>query len=100
MTNMTLDVFKDDKDRAEARSALPGFIDHPAWKFIVRAIDANIEVLNEALRTREDFSHLEEVYRLQDRISDLTQYKSLPAALMAELSEEHAGDEDDGVYET
>lgn len=95
---MDLNVFKTDDERAEAKQILPPLVDSPAWKFMLRVFDLNIETLEAELHTKDDFKTVEEVYRLQDRIADFEQYKQLPALLLGEASTT-PDEEEAGVYD-
>ena len=85
---MKYDIFKNDKEKADARKALPELTQHPGWKFLVKALDINIDHFTEQLRNRKDFSSLDEVYALQERLDDLTAYKNLPRNILAENPDE------------
>jgi hypothetical protein len=98
---MSYDIFKDEKDQAEARKALPELAQHEGWKFILRALDSNIEYFTDELKNRiehkRDFENLEQLYALQDRIDDLKQMKDLPKTLLlAALPEPE--EEDSDIY--
>lgn len=92
---MQYDIFKDEKEKAEARQALQDLTAHPGWAFLVRALKVNAAHFQEELRERKDFSHLQEVYALQDRISDLESFEQLPANLLFELQIDEPEPEED-----
>lgn len=98
---MKYDIFKNDKEKADARKALPELVKHPGWKFIVRALDVNIEYLNDELRDKlrtRDFNYPEEASAAQDRIDDLQAFKDLPQTILAE-NQDDPEEQDDSVYE-
>ena len=94
---MKYDIFKNKRDRADARRALPELAAHPGWKFITRTLDANIEFISDQLKTQKNFDSLEEVFYLQDRLDDLTQMKDLPKTIV-EAAQEDPPEEDDEIY--
>lgn len=95
---MDLDIFKTDQEKSEARRFLPELTEHPGWKFITKALDANIKFLSLTLREKKDFSSLEELYALQDRISDFEQFKDLPQTIVAAAQEEPTEEEEPEIY--
>ena len=98
---MKYDIFKNDKEKADARKALPELVKHPGWKFIVRALDANIEFLTDELREKlrkRDFNFPEEASAAQDRIDDLTFLKDLPRFILSE-NQDDPEEQDDSIYE-
>jgi hypothetical protein len=92
---MNYDIFENDKEKADAKVSLPELEKHPGWKFIVRSLDANIAFLSDELRTKQDFTHLEEVYALQKRINDLEGLKNLPQNILQSIQEEFEPEEED-----
>jgi hypothetical protein len=78
---MNYELFENDKDKTEAIVELDGLVKHPGWKYITKALDANIAFLSDELREKKDFTSLEELYALQDRIDDFESFKELPATL-------------------
>jgi hypothetical protein len=94
---MNYDIFKNPKEKADAKASLPELEKHPGWKFIVRALDANIAFLNDELRSKKDFTSLEQMYALQDRISDFESYKTLPKDIVDSIQEDFEP-EDDEIY--
>src|SRR5689334_22198995 len=95
---MIYDIFKDDKEKAEARQALADIQEHPGWKYIKRAVAANVAYFSEQLREKKDFANLQEVYALQDRISDLESFEELPANLLIDAQAEEDQPEED-IYQ-
>jgi hypothetical protein len=95
---MNVDIFTTDDDNEQARKAVPDLTRHPGWKFIERALDANISFLNVALREKRDFASIEQVYALQDRITDFETYKQLPATITA-AAQEDITDEEEDIYD-
>ena len=98
---MTYDIFENDEDRAEARKSLPELIQFSGWKFIVKALDSNIEYFTDQLKNRieheRDFENLEQLYALQDRINDLVKMKDLPENLFLSAQPEPE-EEDSDIY--
>jgi hypothetical protein len=94
---MNYDIFESDKEKQDAKKALPELGKHPGWKFIVKALDINILHFTEQLKTRKDFGSLDELYALQDRIDDLTNFKDLPKFILTENPDEPE-EEDDSIY--
>lgn len=94
---MTYDIFRSDKEKQDARKALPELEKHPGWKFMIKALDINILHFTEQLKTKKDFASLDELYALQDRIDDLTNFKDLPKSILTENPDEPE-EEDDSIY--
>jgi hypothetical protein len=92
---MKYDIFEDNKDKSEARASLPGLVEHPGWKFIIKALDANIAFLSDDLKQKRDFTNLEEVYALQDRINDFEKLKTLPEDIVETLQENEEPEEEE-----
>jgi hypothetical protein len=92
---MNYDIFENSKEKFDAKSALPELEKHPGWKFIIRALDANIAFLSDELRSKRDFAHLEEVYALQKRISDFESYKTLPKDIVDSIQEDFEPEEEE-----
>jgi len=95
---MELNVFTNDKEKADAKASLAALMDHPGWKYLLRVYDQNISVLDTELHTKDDFKTLDEVYRLQDRIADFEQHKILPQLLIEEATTT-AADEELDIYQ-
>lgn len=95
---MNYDIFQNPKDRLDAKTSLPELEQHPGWKFVIKALDANIAFLNDELKTRRDFTHLQEVYALQDRINDFESYKTLPKDIVNALQDDPP-EEDQEIYD-
>lgn len=83
---MNYNIFNDENERKEARLALPELLKHPGWKYIVKALDANAQFVADQLKEKKDFKSLDELYALQDRITDLEAYKELPDNIILELA--------------
>jgi|ERR1044071_5697999 hypothetical protein len=96
---MNYDIFKSLKEKADAKASLPELEKHPGWKFIIKALDANIAFLSDQLRQKKDFTNLEQMYALQDRIDDLEDQKNLPKSIVDSIEEEFEPEEDD-IYES
>ena len=94
---MNYDIFKSEKEKADAQKALPELVRHPGWKFIVKAVDLNIAHFTDQLKTRKDFSSLDELYALQDRIDDLINFKDLPKTILTE-NQDDPEEEDTDPY--
>lgn len=92
------DIFNTDKERNEAKLVVPELLNHPGWPFLVRVLDLNLAALRLELETRENFKTLDELYRLQDRITDLESFKTLPATILAEATN-RLPESDDDPYE-
>lgn len=93
-------MFDNEAEKIEALKALPELLKHPGWKFIERAIDADVAALESILRERKDFTDLQEVYKTQD-LRDATQaFKSLPDRIMAAAKDELPDTEDGEIYDT
>ncbi len=92
---MTYDIFTDDKDRQEAIDQLPQLEQHPAWKFITRSLEANIQKLTDELKD-EEFDDLLEVRLKQKQITHLSGLLQLPQTIVSEAqgSPQPAADED------
>lgn len=99
MTDLNLDIFESDEQRAAAASVLPQFIDSPGWKLVTKVLALNIEYFANELKDRHDFTSLEEVYRLQDRLGDLSQLSDLPAILLAEATATSPDEDTDDPFE-
>lgn len=101
---MNYSIFENDHQKAEAIAALTGFADLPGWKLIVKALDANIQFLEDQLKERiedrRDFENLEQLYALQDRIDDLKSLRTLPDDIWKAAQPEDEAEEDEQVYET
>ena len=69
-------------------------------KHALRALDENIEHFKEQLRTRKDFVSTEEVFYLQDRISDIEKFKTLPETLLEAAQEDPEETEEEPIYDT
>lgn len=82
---MDYDIFKNNEDKAQAKGHLTELEKHPGWKYITKALDANIAFLSDELRTKKDFNSLEQLYALQDRINDFAEFKDLPQSILKEL---------------
>jgi hypothetical protein len=95
---MQLDIFKGEKDKAEARQALTGFADLPAWGYLKRALELNVAYFTEQLRTKKNFKNVEEVSALQDRISDIESFLELPATLLKEAASDLEPEADTDIY--
>jgi|GEM_PF-2675742 len=95
---MKYDIFKNKKEKNDARKALPELVQHPGWKFITKTLDANIEFITDELKTKKNFESLEEVFYLQDRLDDLMQMKDLPATIV-EAAQDDPPEDDDSIYE-
>lgn len=96
---MELNIFKNNEERAQARAVLKSLKDHPGWQFLVRAFDLNIEHFNQELRDKRDFTSIEEVYRLQDQLTDLEHYRNLPDVLIDEATDGEPAKEESDIYE-
>lgn len=94
---MKYDIFKDQKEKNEAKKSLPELMDHPGWKFITKTLDANIEYLTDELKEKKTFDNIEQVYALQDRIDDFASLKDLPATIV-EAAQDDLPEEDDSIY--
>ena len=94
---MTYDIFTDENDKQTAREVMPQLVDHPAWKFIVRSIEANIKYLTNEL-TDGDFKTLLEVQLKQEQIAHLTSLLYLPQTILQAAAPEIA-DEEEAIYE-
>ena len=92
---MNYDIFENLKEKADAKLSLPELEKHPGWKFIVRALDANIAFLSDELKDKKDFTSLEQVYALQDRINDFESYKSLPKDIVDSIQEDFEPEEEE-----
>ena len=82
---MDYDIFENEKDKADARHQLAQLEKHPGWKYITRALDANIAFLSNELKEKKDFTSLDQLYALQDRITDFETYKDLPQNILREI---------------
>lgn len=78
---MDYDIFKDDEARAAGINDLAGLMEHPGWKWVLAALDKNIEHFDGELHDTH-FIDLRPIERLQDRVSDLRNLKLLPTLLM------------------
>lgn len=78
---MKYDIFKDDKDKSVAREMMPALEQHPGWKFITRAIEANIQFLIDQLKDT-DFQDLLEVRLRQKQITHLSDLLHLPQTIL------------------
>lgn len=96
---MNYDIFENPKDKADAKASLPNLEKHPGWKFIIKALDANIAFLSDQLRGKKDFTSLEQMYALQDRINDFEKLKTLPKDIVEALQEKPEPEEDE-VYDS
>ena len=92
---MNYDIFKNSKEKADAKASLPELEKHPGWKFIIKALDANIAFLSDQLRQKKDFTSLEQLYALQDRISDFESYQSLPKDIVDSIQEDFEPEEEE-----
>jgi transcription initiation factor IIF auxiliary subunit len=88
-------IFLDDNDRQAAVQHLPTLKDHPAWKYLERALDENIEHFTEQLKTKKGFSSVEEFEAIQDRLSDIEKFRDLPDTLLKEALNVIPEQEDD-----
>ena len=95
---MKYDIFENDKDKADAKVSLPQLKKHPGWKFIIKALDANIAFQSDELREKRDFANLEEVYALQDRIDDFKKLKTLPEDIVESLKDSPEPEDDSDPY--
>jgi hypothetical protein len=92
-------IFKNEQDKQDAITHLPSLKDHPAWKYIIRALDENVATLTKTLLTRKDFTSVNEVNYLQDHISDIEDFKTLPDTLYKEAIDKPVEQESDDVYD-
>lgn len=101
---MNYDIFETEEEKAAAVPALTGFTDLPGWKLILKAIDANIQYLEDQLKekieSRRDFANLEQLYALQDRIDDLKIFRTLPESIMQAAQPEEEEEPEDQIYDT
>lgn len=93
---MKYDIFKEAKDKAVARESLPALEQHPAWKFIIRSIDANIAYLTDELKETE-FEDLLDVKLRQKQITHLEELKHLPATIV-ESAQEDLPEPEEEIY--
>jgi hypothetical protein len=93
---MTYDIFKDNDEKAQARESLPSLVKHSGWKFIIRALDANIAYLTDELKEKE-FDDLLEVRLRQKRIVHLEELKALPDTII-EAAQPEIEDEEESIY--
>ena len=82
---MNYNIFENEQEKAEARKHLTDLEQHPGWKVLLKAIDANIVFLTDQLKSKKDFQSLEEMSFLQDRIADLEAMKDLPQSILKEI---------------
>jgi hypothetical protein len=91
-------MFKNDQEKQEAITHLPTLKDHPGWKFIERALDADVAQLEAQLFERKDFTSLEEVYKIQDLTDATKAFKNLPDKIVAEAKDKPPEQEDNDPY--
>ena len=96
---MDLDIFNSEQEKREAQIALKQLTDHEGWKFIIRALEANITYLARELRERKDFTSLEQIHALQDRLNDIEAFKELPTTIIQSI-EAIPEEEDPEVYDS
>jgi hypothetical protein len=91
-------MFKNDQEKQDAITHLPTLKDNPGWKFIERALDADVAQLEDQLHERKDFASLEEVYKIQDLRDAAIAFKNLPDKIVAEAKDEPPEQEDNDPY--
>ena len=97
---MDYQIFKDEKEKIEARTALNELARHEGWKLVERAVQLNIEHFKDKLaallRIRDNTG---ESFRVQDQIDTLEALRNLPAILIAEATDT-PDEESDDIYDT
>ena len=88
-------IFNDEQDRQAAIHHLPTLKEHPAWKYVERALDEYVEHFTSQLKTRKGFTSVEQFEAIQDRLSDIEEFKSLPETLLKEAKNVMPEPEDD-----
>lgn len=94
---MIYDIFTDDKDRQEAIDQLPQLEKHPAWKFIARSLEANIQKLTDELKD-DEFDDLLEVRLKQKQIAHLFGLLQLPQIIVSEAKGSPQQPEEEEIY--
>lgn len=93
---MTYDIFTDESDKQTAREVMPQLEENPAWKFVIRSIEANIKYLTDQLRD-DDFDDLLEVKLKQKQIAHLTSLLQLPQTIL-QAAQPDLEDEEESIY--
>ena len=94
---MKYDIFKNHKEKVDARKALPELVKHPGWKFILKTLEANIAYLTDELKDNR-FDDLRDVDVRQKQITHLEELKVLPTTIV-EAAQDDPDEEDDSIYE-
>lgn len=91
-------MFADEKEKQAAITHLPSLKEHPGWKFIEKALAADMTALEAQLRDRKDFASLEELYKIQDLRNATEAFKNLPERIIAEARDVIPEDEEEDLY--
>ena len=97
---MDYDIFKTEEEKAYARQQLEELLSSGGWKLIQKALDINIQHLQEELDTKRDHDNKEQLYLTLDRQNDLRSLKLLPKLLLEETVPDTSPVEDDDVFDT
>lgn len=99
-----MDIFQNDTERQLATQSIKELKAHPGWKWLEKAISADLELLDQQLHGT-DFTNLEPqaavaaITSLQDRMHQLEMFRDLPENLLLEASQTQEIDDSD-VYDT